>query len=61
DQAEAAAERIDTALADVPLAVAGRDLTPCRNESSRNVALDDTDDPHLYGGSSTWTFASTPA
>lgn len=61
DQAEWAAERVDAALADVSLTVAGRDCTPCRLESSQDVGLDDTDDPHLYGGSSTWTFASTPA
>ena len=60
-QAEWAAEHVDDALADVPLDVSGRDCTPCRNESGRPVALDDTDDPHLFGGSSVWTFTSTPA
>src|SRR5699024_7419218 len=60
-QAEWAAEHVDEALADVPLDVPGRDCTPCRNESGRPVRLDDTDDPHMFGGSSTWTFTSTHA
>lgn len=59
DEARWVAERVDLALSDVVLTVAGFDNTPCSEESSQPIRRD-VDVPTLFLGAKTWTFVSTP-